>query len=573
MFASTRRLLGASLLATAALISACSDDDDDDTGTGPVVTVPAAPAGTAPVGTATATSVQISWSAVSGATSYVIQRATGAAGTFANAGTSTTTSFTDNGLTANTAYRYRVAAANSAGQGAFGSEITVTTATEGTAGPQRVDVTANITANTTWTSNNVYVLKGFIQVANGATLTIQAGTRIEGDFATLGASLFVLRGARIEANGTAAAPIVFTSSRAAGQRQPGDWGGLIVVGNARVNRAAPVILEGTGGQSGAAAVDYAGGINDLDNSGTLRYVRVEFAGFATAPDAELNSFTFAAVGSGTTVEFLQAMSGLDDHYEWFGGQMDAKNLVSYEAGDDHFDMSEGYQGRLQNLIALQTRILTPRPQAGNVSSDPQGIENDGCNGSSCLNGEESTPFTIPLVSNFTLVGTGPGVVPSSSAGIGMVLRRGTAGFYVNGHLSRWPNGGIALRNTSASSVAQANRIADGTLLLRNILVTDGAAIFETGSNRLTVDTAANALQLNAATTAAAFVAFAATPTSAASLDWAPAASAPQRTGGLVTLPGLIGQKAGSFISGTTYRGAADPNGPKWWAGWTIYAAN
>jgi hypothetical protein len=190
-----------------------------------------------------------------------------------------------------------------------------------------------------------------------------------------------------------------------------------------------------------------------------------------------------------------------------------------------------------------------------------------------LNGEESTPFTIPLVSNFTLVGTGPGVVPSSSAGIGMVLRRGTAGFYVNGHLSRWPNGGIALRNTSASSVAQANRIADGTLLLRNILVTDGAAIFETGSNRLTVDTAANALQLNAATTAAAFVAFAATPTSAASLDWAPAASAPQRTGGLVTLPGLIGQKAGSFISGTTYRGAADPNGPKWWAGWTIYAAN
>jgi hypothetical protein len=573
MFASTRRLLGASLLATAALISACSDDDDDDTGTGPVVTVPAAPAGTAPVGTATATSVQISWSAVSGATSYVIQRATGAAGTFANAGTSTTTSFTDNGLTANTAYRYRVAAANSAGQGAFGSEITVTTATEGTAGPQRVNVTANITANTTWTSNNVYVLKGFIQVANGATLTIQAGTRIEGDFATLGASLFVLRGARIEANGTASAPIVFTSSRAAGQRQPGDWGGLIVVGNARVNRAAPVILEGTGGQSGAAAVDYAGGINDLDNSGTLRYVRVEFAGYATAPDAELNSFTFAAVGSGTTVEYLQAMAGLDDHYEWFGGQMDAKYLVSYEAGDDHFDMSEGYQGRLQHLIALQTRFIAPRPAAGNVSSDPQGIENDGCNGSSCLNGEESTPFTIPLVSNFTLVGTGPGVVPSSSAGVGMVLRRGTAGFYVNGHLSRWPNGGIGIRNTSVASVAQANRIADGTLLLRNILVTDGAAIFETGSNRLTVDTAANALQLNAATTAAAFVAFAATPTSAASLDWAPAASAPQRTGGLVTLPGLIGQKAGSFISGTTYRGAADPNGPKWWAGWTIYAAN
>lgn len=568
MFASTRRLLGASLLATAALISACSDDDDDDTGTGPVVTVPAAPAGMAPVGAATATSVRISWTVVPSATSYAIQRAS--TGDFADLGTSATNSYTDEGLTANTTYRYRVAAVNSAGRGAYGNEVTVSTSS---VQQPRIDVTQNITTNTTWSANNVYVLKGFIQVANGATLTIEAGTRIEGDFFTLGSSLFVLRGARIVANGTATAPIVFTSSRAAGQRQPGDWGGLIVVGNARVNRAAPVILEGTGGQSGAAAVDYAGGINDLDNSGTLRYVRVEFAGFATAPDAELNSFTFAAVGSGTTMEYLQAMAGLDDHFEWFGGTADAKYLISYEAGDDHFDMSEGFSGRLQNLIALQTRFLAPRASAGNVSSDPQGIENDGCNGSGCTNGEASTPFTIPLVANFTLVGTGPGVVPSSSAGIGMVLRRGTGGFYVNGHLSRWPNGGIGLRNTSATSVAQADRIADGSLLLRNILVTDGAAIFETGSNRLTVDAAANTLELNAATTAAAFVAFAATPTSAASLDWAPAASAPQRTGGLATLPGLIGQKAGSFINGTSYRGAADPNGSKWWAGWTIYAAN
>src|SRR5690606_40296285 len=119
-----------------------------------------------------------------------------------------------------------------------------------------------------------------------------------------------------------------------------------------------------------------------------------------------NSFTFAAVGRGTNLEYLQAVSGLDDHYEWFGGSVDARNLVSYESGDDHYDMSEGFSGRLQNLIAYQARRVVPRSVAGSPSSDPQGIENDGCHGSGCTDGQNSTPYTMPLVSNFTLVGTG-----------------------------------------------------------------------------------------------------------------------------------------------------------------------
>ncbi|MEY4010621.1 MAG: hypothetical protein RLZZ93_1313, partial [Actinomycetota bacterium] len=119
------------------------------------------------------------------------------------------------------------------------------------------------------------------------------------------------------------------------------------------------------------------------DSGTLKYVRIEFAGYATATDQELNTLTLAAVGSGTTIEYVQSLYGLDDSFEWFGGAVDGKYLVSYESGDDHFDMSEGYQGRLQFLIAYQSGLVIPRAGAGNSSNDPQGIENDGCNGTGC----------------------------------------------------------------------------------------------------------------------------------------------------------------------------------------------
>ena len=121
-----------------------------------------------------------------------------------------------------------------------------------------------------------------------------------------------------------------------------------------------------------------------------------------------NTFTLAAVGSGTTLEYLQALSGLDDSFEFFGGAVDAKHLVSYEAGDDHFDMSEGYSGRIQNVIGFQSRQLVPRTGAGNVSADPQGIENDGCSGAGCAS-QDAAPLTLPMVANFTLVGPPAGI--------------------------------------------------------------------------------------------------------------------------------------------------------------------
>ena len=548
-----RSLLAAALLPAAFV--ACEDDPADpgeSLGTPSGLTVTAL----------SSVSVRVTFTAAAGASGYIIQRAVGAAGAFTTVANVTATTYDDAGLQENMQYRYRVAATRGSEQSGFSAEASTTTPV---AGPKVATISSDITANRTLYADTVYTLKGFIRVANGATLTIQPGTRIEGDYATLGSSLFILRGAKIMAMGTANAPIVFTSSRPAGQRQPGDWGGLILIGNARINRGDPVILEGT--ENFASPLNYAGGTNDADNSGELHYVRVEFAGYATAPNAELNSFTFAAVGSGTKVDHLQSLAGLDDAFEWFGGTMDATHLVSYESGDDHFDMSEGFSGRLQYLIAYQSKVLVPRTGAGNVSSDPQGIDNDGCAGANCLNGQLSEPFTAPLVANFTLIGTGPGVVDATSGGYGVVLRRGSAGYYVNGVVARWPRAALSLRDGASTGA----RITDGSLVVRNVLTTDNPALFQAG--QLTVDAATNDLEVAVASAGALFSLLPNDPSTTSQFDWSLSLTSPARTGGLAAFSGALATRAGSVVAATPYRGAANPDGTKWWAGWTIYADN
>lgn len=552
-FASTTR---AAMLLTLALLGACSEDP---------VTPPANDAPTGLAATATGqTTIRVTWTApATAATSFVLQRATGAAGAFATitSPAGTATQFDDTGLTFGTQYRYRLAAVRTAGTSAYSTEATATTA-----GVGLIEVTADITTNTTWTAANVYRLKGFRKVANGATLTIEAGTRIEGDFATVGSSLFVLRGARINAIGTETAPIVFTSSQTAGTRQSGDWGGLIIVGNGVINRSGVVNIEGTGTSVDNALVPYSGGTNNGDNSGRLSYVRVEYAGFGPAQDAELNSFTLAALGSATVLDHLEALNGLDDHFEIFGGAVDAKYLVSYQAGDDHFDMSEGYVGRLQYLVGFQSKVLVPRAGAGNVSSDPQGIENDGCNGSGCDNGFDTTPFTVPVVANFTLVGTGPGVV-GASGGYGAVLRRGTGGHYVNGIFARWPAAAIGYRDAASKT-----RETNGLLSFKGIFVAESPVAFQAGQQTYAGNVADVDFQ-GATTAVSLFTKLPATPTAVADFDWSLAAAVAPRTGGVTTFTGDLLTRAGAFITGTSYRGAADPAGTKWWEGWTSYSNN
>ena len=542
-----------------ALLWACSDDD-------PVTPSNDPPAGLAATASGS-TGINLTWTVATGVTQYLLERAQGAAGTFAeiNRPAGSAISYNDTGLLPATQYRYRIAAVRSAGTSAFSSEVSATTGS-----PQQVNVTADITTNTTWTAGNIYKLVGFRKVSNGATLTIEAGTRIIGDFATTGSSLFVLRGARIVANGTAALPVVFTSAQAEGTRQPGDWGGLIIIGNGIINRSGTVNIEGTGTSTENPFVPYSGGSNNADNSGALHYVRVEYAGFGPAQDAELNSFTFAAIGSGTVLDHLQSLNGLDDSFEWFGGAVDGKFLVSYESGDDHFDMSEGYTGRLQFLIGYQSRVFPPRPGVGNASADPQGIENDGCNGSGCDLAFNSTPFTTPVVANFTLVGTGPGVVPSGG-GYGAVLRRGTGGHYLNGILGRWQTAGIGYRDADTKA-----RETAGLLSIKNVLIVETPLALQAGQQAY--DLPGNSVVFEQGTTAASVLTgLPAVPTTAAttgaSFDWSLTATAAARTGGLTTFTGDLLTRAGTFVAGTVYRGAWDPAGTKWWEGWTSYSRN
>ncbi len=567
------RSLSAGIVAASVLtLSACGSDKS----TGPTDLPPTNAAVTAP----TATTARITWNKVADATSYNVERAVGASGgtfTVISAAGLTDTVFVDSGLEPSAAYRYRVQAVRSSGLSQYSAEISVTTKAPGTASST---LSANITANRTLYADTTYTLQGFIQVTNGATLTIQPGTKILGDFATTGSSLFITRGAKIDAQGTAANPIVFTSSRAAGSRQPGDWGGLIIIGNGLINRSGSITIEGTGNGANNPAQTYSGGTSNTDNSGIMRYVRVEFAGYATATDQELNSFTLAAIGSGTTLDYLQSMAGLDDSFEFFGGAVDAKHLISYEAGDDHFDISEGYVGRLQYLIAMQTRIIPPRSAAGSPSSDPQGIENDGCNGAGCDLGQNSTPLTVPIMANFTVIGVGTanGVTLPAAGGRGAMLRRGTGGYYVNGIIARWPSAAISFRDTTTFI-----RQTEGNFALSNILTAENGALFDpqllsggvpTSTRQYTADTTVNKLSIVAGTASALFTSVpAAQPASGATFDWAPPAAGAAATGGLATFTGTLSTKAGTVVTGTTYRGAADPAGAKWWNGWSTYIIN
>jgi hypothetical protein len=554
-----RWLATTGLLAASLAAAACSDDPS---GPGPLTS----PTGLAAV--PASQQVALSWQAVPGADGYTIQRAEGAAGgAFASVGTRATTTYTATGMAASTTYRFRVFATRDAETGPA-AEVQVTT----TNLPVSL-VGADITANRRFHADSIYRLTNFVHVGNGATLSIDAGTRIEGE---QGSALFILRGASIQAVGTAAQPIVFTSSKEVGARQPGDWGGLVLIGSAAINRAGDIILEGTGTNNTTNdTIFYSGGgvAGDNGSSGRLSYVRVEFAGFGPAPNAELNSLTLAAVGSGTTVDHVQSLAGLDDSFEWFGGRVDAKYLVSYESGDDHFDASEGYQGRVQFMVAYQDTILPPRAFSGNLSSDPQGIENDGCDAGTGTCTFASTPLTTPMFANFTLVGTGAGVVPSGG-GIGILLRRGAGGYYVNGLVARWPNAAMSIRDQ-----ATWDRVAAGSLIVRNLLLVENAKSFTTSAGQFpaVADSAATktawSVETSAATTGSLFTGFPARPAAPtlATMDWTPAPASPAATGGTGAFTGTLLAVGGTFVTGTAYRGAAAPGGEKWWQGWTSYA--
>ena len=201
-----------------------------------------------------------------------------------------------------------------------------------------------IKGNRTLSADTVYTLDGFVYVVDGATLTIPAGTVIQGKSGTK-AALIVERGGKLMAEGTAEDPIIFTSDKPAGQRNYGDWGGVILCGKAKIN-------SGEAQVEGGPRTMY-GGQNDNDNSGILRYVRIEYGGVEFDTDKEINGLTLCAVGSQTVIDHVQCSYIKDDSFEWFGGTVNCRNLVAFRGWDDDFDTDAGFRGTVQFAVSVR----------------------------------------------------------------------------------------------------------------------------------------------------------------------------------------------------------------------------
>ena len=248
-----------------------------------------------------------------------------------------------------------------------------------------------------------YLLKGQVFIPTGVTLTVPAGTIIKGDKASK-AVLIVQPGGKLIANGTASNPIVFTSAQAIGERDRGDWGGIVMLGNAFVNQSAKPAIEGitpTQNYGSVAADGATPSTNATENSGSLKYVRIEYAGIELTPNNETNSLTMGAIGNGTTVEFVQVSFGGDDGFEWFGGTVNAKYLVSHSTWDDDFDTDFGWGGNVQFGLVVRNPFFADQSGSNAFESDNQG---NGNAIAGICDGTTNTGCTRGIFSNITVLG-------------------------------------------------------------------------------------------------------------------------------------------------------------------------
>lgn len=405
------------------------------------------------------------------------------------------------------------------------------------------------------TKDKKYLVKGQVFVRTGKTLNIQAGTVILGDKATKG-TLVIDKGGKIEAVGTATEPIVMTSSLAPGTRDRGDWGGLVILGNAPVNQPDPAI-EGI-----SPAVIFGGNVNN-DNSGTLKYVRVEFAGIELTPNNETNSITMGGVGSGTTLEYCQVSFGGDDGFEWFGGSVNGKYLISFASWDDSFDVDFGYTGL--NQFGLEVRYPSFADQSGSNSFETDNGPNDNV----------TELLTTGVFTNYTCVG--PKATNSQSVNANyqhsLDLRRRTALTIANSVFIGYPRG---LRMNQQSVYDNYN--ANTGVLTNNVMVAPTTTYSGSGvtsalvqsyweaNNQTIVDTdlpaqfAALGLNTNIAFGANVTTGYSANPSFAVT-------SGALTSGASFTHPKLTN----SFFTTTTYRGAFGAT--DWTDGWAEFLPN
>ncbi len=332
-----------------------------------------------------------------------------------------------------------------------------------------------ISANLTLEGNKVYYLSGPTFVKSGVTLTIKPGAVIKAIKDNSNKAVLVItRGAKIMAEGTSSAPIVFTSNQAAGARNAGDWGGVVIAGKAQVNTSYGNIknqrlLEGFDqlqvAQYGSDIIGGGGAsADDADNSGVMKYVRIEYSGIALSsqPNSELNGLSLIAVGSGTTLEYIQVSYSGDDSFEWWGGTVNAKHLIAYSGLDDDFDTDNGYRGNVQFGVSIKNKDLSDWALSGGASN---GFESDN---EDPVPATLNTPITAPTFSNMTFLGptaiTGATLPTPNAFKRAAHLRRGTQLSVYNSVFAAFPTG-IFIDGTQSAGFFDA-----GNMEIKNNLI-------------------------------------------------------------------------------------------------------
>lgn len=410
-------------------------------------------------------------------------------------------------------------------------------------------VSGEIKANVTWTCNKTYLLSNYVYVKAGATLKIEPGTVIKGDAAS---ALFVTREGKIDAQGTATQPIVFTSIAAPGSRVFGGWQGIVLLGKATLN-VGVADREFEGLTTNNPDVRY-GGTDDAHNCGTIKYVRIEFGGHELQPNKELNNLTVAGCGTGTTLDYIQVHKGKDDGIEFFGGTASVRHLVSTGNDDDNIDWDEGWRGRVQ-FAAVQQHDLSG-------AGDSNGFE-----GSNNATNFKAVPNSSPKIYNVTLIGDRQSTHPVRA----MLLKEGTRGEIKNVIALGFATTGIDVVTKEA---ADSLRATPPTLSVTNSLFfsigAGGNSYFPVGMgddmNDDNFDEGAffrDASQQNRFDIDPRLP----DPFNFTAPGWVPPADSPAATGA-ATPP-----SDGWFDATATYLGAFKPAAPDWTAGWTSFAAN
>jgi hypothetical protein len=406
----------------------------------------------------------------------------------------------------------------------------------------QVTISSDITSNTTWTNNNIYTLtSGFIYVTNNATLTIEPGTIIKGNAATL----VVTRGAKIMAEGTATQPIVFTSYQSAGNRNPGDWGGIILCGKAPVNDPAGERLA-EGGIDPVKGL--YGGTDVNDNSGVLKYVRIEFAGVAYLPNNETNGLTMGAVGLGTTIDYVQVSHGGDDAFEWFGGTVNCKHLIANKTLDDMFDSDWGFGGRIQFAVGLSDSLVADISGSNGFESD-----ND-------ATGTTNGPLTKPICSNISIFG--PMATQNSTGFNGnfkraLHLKKSTSLCTYNSIFAGFPYG-LKIDGTTTG-----NNAANGSLQFKNNIIAGCPTPLDSTSMSFGMANWFNSNGNSILSTPQGLQAIA--PNNYSNPNFLLGATSPALTGASFSAPNLNN----TFFETTTYRGAFDGTND-WTACWSNF---